>query len=108
MVKTTTKYYCDCCNKEINSYEYEIATEIDITVKLPHPEGGSGELNGVNMKICNECSEKVGIVNSREYHSYIDSKERLGKAIDKNKNSILKLSIKNISKKFNKFRATKE
>lgn len=102
MVKTTVKYYCDYCNKEIDGYEYEMATEIDITVKLPDPEGKSGELNGVKMKICNECSEKIGIVNSKKYHSYIDSREELGKTVDKNKINILKLGIENIAKKLKK------
>lgn len=102
MVETITKYYCDYCNKEINEYEYNVGTEIDITVKLPHPEGESGQINGIKMKICNECSEKIGIVNSKKYHSYIDSREELGKTVDKNKINILKLGIENIAKKLKK------
>lgn len=94
MIVTDTKYYCDYCNKEIDFNEYKKGTKVTLIADLENPKGGCGAREGISLKLCNECSKNIGIVNDKEYHSYTYSNSRLKAVIEKNKNKILKLFFK--------------
>lgn len=91
MKTTIVKCSCDYCNAEMNEYEYENAIKVTVKVNLPNPKGGCGQMSAIEMKLCDKCSKDIGIINSQEYHSYIDSQNRLTTTIKKCKDKILKL-----------------
>lgn len=74
--------------------EYEQGTKIGIRIDLPNPDGGCGQANGISMILCKECSEGLGIINSREYHSYTYSRSSLKIAIQKVKTKIVDMLLK--------------
>lgn len=62
MKQTTIKYYCDYCNKEMREFEYDKAISLVIRAEVPDPRGGCGSVNGIRIKVCNECAAEVGFV----------------------------------------------
>lgn len=89
---TNTQCYCDKCHKEMSKYEYEnIAIKLIIRVEIPHPEGKCGEVSGISMKLCEECSKELGLENKDEYHRYMDSQTRFNRALEKCKKNIFGL-----------------
>jgi hypothetical protein len=88
---TVVKCNCDYCTEEMDEFEYEKAPTVTIRVDLPNPKGGAGQVAATVMKLCNKCSEKVGIYNSEEYHGYVYSNSRLVSTIEKCKTKILSL-----------------
>lgn len=91
MEVTTVKYSCDYCENEMSKFEYEKAIKITLVVDLPNPKGGCGQHAGIRMVLCDTCSEKIGIVNSEEYHKYTYSQFKLTQVIEKYKTKILDL-----------------
>lgn len=89
MKETIVKCTCDYCKAEMSEYEYEKATKIDIRVEVPNYKGGAGETSGTRMKICNKCSEKLGIINSEIHNGFVGEKGRIKAAIEKGKIAIL-------------------
>lgn len=89
MKQIIEKYFCDYCNREMSEFEYEQRTRLGVRIDLPNPSGKCGQVAGINMSLCQECTENMGIVNSEEYHDYNYSKGRLTEAIKENKNTLL-------------------
>ena len=89
MQQTITKYYCDYCNGEMGESEYEQRTKLGVRVDLPNPNGKCGQVAGVSMSLCKECSENMGIINSKEYHDYNYSKGKLTDVVEENKRTFL-------------------
>ena len=95
MIQTTKKCYCDNCNEEMNKLDYDIAPKVTLRVSMGNPKGGCGQVSGIEMVLCDKCARDIGIQNKTEYHSYIDSQNRLTYAIKNCKSNLLKLFRKN-------------
>ena len=94
MKQVIEKYFCDNCEDEMDGFEYRQCTKLSIRVDLPHPEGRCGQVEGEQMVICSKCSEELGIVNSKEYHSYNYSKEKFKNTIREIKTKIVAMYFK--------------
>lgn len=94
MITKTIKCNCDYCNKEISEYEYKLAPLISLRIDLPNPEGGSGQIGALQMKLCEECFKNIGLENNEGYHKYIYSQNKFINAMSKVKNKILRLFLK--------------
>lgn len=94
MKTTNTTYHCDKCKTEMTEYEYEnISPRVTIRVDLPNPKGGCGEVAAIEVKLCAECADEIGINNTQYYHETIHSSSRIKKAIENFKDKILKLLV---------------
>lgn len=81
MIETTTKYICDYCENEVSLSEYECGLKININVIIQNPKSYGQQVASQEMNICKNCSERLGIVNSEEYHNYTYSQGSLRNAI---------------------------
>jgi hypothetical protein len=75
----------------MSEYKYDTATKITIRLDVPNQRGGCGECNGIQMIICNKCSEEIGIVNSEIHNGQMNSHGRILKALEANKQKILNM-----------------
>lgn len=89
MVSTIIKYYCDYCESEMSKHQYEQSTTVNVGVSLPNVSSGCGQTSGFQMKLCENCSEMIGIVNSKEYHDYNYSNNKLKDKLIEFKNNII-------------------
>ena len=78
--------------------EYSNAIKISLRVDARLP-GQCGECAAIEMELCTECCEKIGIVNKPEYHETIYSHNKIRSDINNNKKRILWLFSKREDKK---------
>ena len=92
MKQETTKYHCDNCNAEMLKHEHEeLAISIILRIELPNPKGGCGQASGYKMTLCKDCCKEIGIENTKEYHDYIYSQNKLRETFKSKKKSVLNL-----------------
>lgn len=94
MQQVINKYFCDYCNAEMGEFEYQQGTKVGVRVDLPNPKGGCGQVAGVSMVICKNCSVDLGIVNCNEYHDYTYSQSKLKNTVKEIKNKIVDMLYK--------------
>lgn len=81
MKQVIEKFFCDKCKEEMGKWDYEQATKLTIRVDLANPKGGCGQVSGINMSICDDCSMELGIINGPEFHDYVQSQVTLHQKI---------------------------
>lgn len=85
------KCACDYCNADMLEHEYNNATKVSIKLDIPNQKGGCGECSGIHMVICNKCSNEIGIVNSEIHNGQMNSKSRILRALENNKQKIINM-----------------
>lgn len=85
---------CDKCGRKMDEGEYEIAVHVTIKIDLPDLHGRSGECGGVDMRLCSECAEGMGLVNSAQYHETVNAQSNLNYDINRAKAGILNFFFK--------------
>ncbi len=97
--ETIINCYCDNCNKEMTEDQYESQSiRLNVQVSVPHPQGKAGESNGFQMRLCDECAERIGFVRIEIHKGSIHDKTRLGNKARENKKSIFQLLIDRAAK----------
>lgn len=89
MKETIVKCKCDYCSNDMTESEYDNSVKIFIQAQVPNPSGQAGETSGVCMHICNNCSEKLGIVPKEIFNGRMGEKERIKTPLEKFKTKIL-------------------
>ena len=100
MKETIYKCSCDYCDKEMELCEYEETAQLTLRIELSNPRGSGGNSVGINMRICDDCLNELGIVNSyTKYHETLNSRNNLGNSLKKCKIEFLKYFSKRDGKK---------
>lgn len=89
MKETIVKCKCDYCNGDMSEYDYENAVNIFIKANAPDPKGRCGNSNGIYMRICSDCSQKLDIIPEKIFNGTMGETNRIESALEKCKTKIV-------------------